>query len=489
MKILLIAPARNAEWGESFWEFKTVTKLTSRNAGGAILALPTLAALTPSDIEVKITDEMVEPINFNEDVDLVAISFLTSLAPRAYEIADEFRRRKAKVVLGGIHASMLSEEAILHADSIVVGEADELWLRVVNDFKKGNLQKFYKADCFPNLENLPIPSWDLLRTDEYCYFTVQAGRGCPNKCDFCSVWSYNGHEYRHKTVSQLVDEIKYLQSIDSKKLIFFADDNLLSKPDFAKSLFKNLIHLRINNWWCQASINRLNDDRLLNLMYKSGCRAVFVGFESVCQKSISELNKNKINKVEKYIETVDLIHSNGISVIGSFMLGNDNDGIGIFDETADFINQSNMAFAMINIVTPAPGTLLYEKLLNQRRITSKLWHQYNGEEVCFQTKQILPERLQSERNKLLKRVYEYNTLYSRLNDLWKKNVFVRGQNERRSRITKGRFLFTFKALSFDMKRNIFLIKSLWNKRITSTSAINLSLNFCEYAKKLKTFEK
>ncbi|RJQ32082.1 MAG: radical SAM protein [Actinobacteria bacterium] len=485
MKIKLIAPARKPEWGESFWDFKTVREITGRKAGGTILSLPTLAALTPSEVEVIINDEVVERIDFEEQVDLVAISFLTSLAPRAYEIADEFMKRGVKVVLGGIHVSMLPDEAIKHADSIVIGEADELWPGLINDFKQNKLQKIYRMKTPPSLTNSPIPRWDLLKTHEYCYFTVQVGRGCPNSCDFCSVWSFNGHKYRNKSVHTVIEEIRYLRAIDPKKMIFFADDNLLAKPEFAKSLFKNLIPLKINSWWCQAAINRLNDSQLLKLMYESGCRAVFIGFESVKQESIFELNKSKVNKVEQYKEIVNLIHKNGIAVIGSFMLGNDNDDIATIEATSNFIKDTNLAFSMINLITPAPGTLLYERLASQGRITSNLWHEYDGEKVCFQTKQISPTILQSERNRLLKHLYKYNSMHSRFTNLWRNKVFVRGRNEKQTVFSKGRFIFTIKTLGFNVAKNIFIIKCLWNKNVTSTSAINLALNFNEYARKLK----
>ncbi|GAH17833.1 unnamed protein product, partial [marine sediment metagenome] len=238
MKIKLIAPARKPEWRGSFWDLKTLCELAGCKATGAPLVLPTLAALTPSDVEVILTDENAEPVNFEEKVDLVGITGITSVIPRAYEIADEFRKRGVPVVMGGIHVSMLPEEAIEHCDSVVTGEAEEIWEQVVKDAQKGSLQKFYRTPRFPDLANSPTPRWDLLKNDAYSYFTLQTGRGCPYDCDFCTVKVFNGRRYRHKRVEQVVREISFLQSIDSKKLIFFADDNLLSVPGYAKELFK-----------------------------------------------------------------------------------------------------------------------------------------------------------------------------------------------------------------------------------------------------------
>ncbi|MCM8781233.1 MAG: B12-binding domain-containing radical SAM protein, partial [Candidatus Omnitrophica bacterium] len=293
MKIKLIAPARKPEWGESFWDLKTLCKLTGRKAGGAPLALPTLAALTPSDVEVVLTDENVEPINFDEKVDLVGITGITCVIPRSYEIADEFKKRGVPVVMGGIHVSMLPEEAIRHCDSVVIGEAEEIWEQVVRDAQKGNLQKFYRAPRFPDLTNSPIPRWDLLKNDKYCYFTIQTGRGCPYDCDFCSVKVFNGRGYRHKTIDSVIEEIKTLQKIDYKKLIFFTDDNLLASPKYSEELMQRLIPLKIKTWWCQSSVNRLKDDRLLDLMYRAGCRVIFVGLESVSQKNLDVMNKGQ----------------------------------------------------------------------------------------------------------------------------------------------------------------------------------------------------
>jgi radical SAM superfamily enzyme YgiQ (UPF0313 family) len=482
MKIKLIAPARKPEWGESFWDLKTLCKLTGRKAGGAPLALPTLAALTPSDVEVVLTDENVEPVDFEEKVDLVGITGMTCVIPRSYEIADEYRKRGIPVVMGGIHVSMLPEEAIQHCDAVVIGEAEEVWEQVVRDAQKKNLQKFYRAPRFPDLTNAPIPRWDLLKNDKYCYFTIQTGRGCPYDCEFCSVKVFNGREYRHKRIDEVVKEIEYLQNIDSKKWIFFNDDNILAIPDYARKLFKAIIPFEINVWWCQASLNKLSNDELLDLMYKSGCRVIFVGFESISEKSLISFNKDKINNINRYKEIVDKVHSYGISIFGSFVLGGDYDTKGIFKDTINFIMNTDIAFSMINIMVPLPGTKLNINFNNSNRILDEDWHKYNAEFVTFKPNHMSTHELKQGHSLVVKEIYSYNNLYKRMYNLWNKKVFVRKRSGHINFFSRGRMLLTLKnSLSIDKERFLFVIRGLWNKNGTSVTSILLGLNFHNYA--------
>jgi radical SAM superfamily enzyme YgiQ (UPF0313 family) len=483
MKIKIIAPARKPEWGESFWDLKTLCKLTGRKAGGAPLALPTLAALTPSDVEVVLTDEDVEPINFEEKVDLIGITGMTCVIPRSYEIADEYRKRGVPVVMGGIHVSMLPEEAIQHCDVVVIGEAEEMWEQVLRDAQKKNLQKFYRTTRFPDLTNAPVPRWDLLKNNAYSYFTIQTGRGCPFDCDFCSVKVFNGREYRHKKIERVLKEVEELQKIDSRKLMFFTDDNILAVPKYAQELMQELKPLKIKSWWCQSSVNRLKDDRILDLMYDSGCRVVFVGFESVSQKSLDAMNKSQVNKVADYKEVVDKVHSHRIAVFGSFVLGSDNDDERIFEETVKFIDETNIAFAMVNIMTPIIGSKLFGKLKNENRILDTNWEKYNGEYVCFKPKSVTITSLKNGFKFVIIRIYTYKKLYKRLSSLWSKGILVRSRTSFLNSFSKSRILFTFTCLfNPDLNRTIFILRSLWNSNIASiTGSILMALSFHDYA--------
>ncbi|MDD4899780.1 MAG: radical SAM protein [Candidatus Omnitrophica bacterium] len=481
MKIKLIAPARKPEWGESFWDLKTLCKLSGRKAGGAPLVLPTLAALTPPDVEVILTDENVESIDFEEKVDLVGITGMTCLIPRSYEIADEYKKRGVPVVMGGIHASMLPEEALQHCDSVVIGEAEEIWGQVVRDAAKKNLKKLYRAPRFPDLANSPIPRWDLLKNDKYCYFTIQTSRGCPFDCDFCSVKVFNGGGYRHKNIGQVIKEIKILQKIEPKKLIFFTDDNLLAVPQYAKELMKEMVSLNIKTWWCQSSMNKLKDDEILDFMYKAGCRVVFVGFESISQKSIEKMNKNFVNKVSEYKDIIGRIHSHKISVFGSFILGSDTDDEHIFEDTAKFIDEAQVAFSMINIITPFVGSRLFEKLNAEKRIFSVDWSRYNGEFVCFKPKNFEGRDLKIKRDELCKEIYSLSQLYSRLNSLWGKAVLTRNTIKKTNLIKLALFLKTLFSLSNNQER-AFLTKCMFNKNNPSiTNSVFIALSFYNYS--------
>lgn len=480
MKIKLIAPARKPEWAESFWDLKTLCKLTGRKAGGAPLALPTLAALTPSDVEVVLTDENVEPINFDEKIDLAGITGMTCVIPRSYEIADEYRKRGVPVVMGGIHVSMLADEAIQHCDSVVIGEAEEIWGEVIRDAQKKNLQRFYRTPRFPDLTNTPMPRWDLLKNDKYCYFTIQTGRGCPYDCEFCSVKEFNGREYRHKKIEKVIEEVQVLQRIDSKKLMFFTDDNLLAVPKYTEELMNELIPLKIKSWWCQSSVNRLKDDKLLNLMYKAGCRVVFVGFESVSQKSLDAMNKSQVNNVAEYKETVNRVHSHRIAVFGSFVLGGDDDDESIFEETANFIKETNIAFSMINIITPLPGSRLNKRLEEEGRILHKNWERYALESTSFIPRLMSDKTLTKNFKCLLYKVYSYKNLSKRLYYLWNHEIYVRENCG--TLLTKGRLFFSLRAvLNININRIKFILNSLWHPAVTSISSIVTALAFHDYA--------
>jgi radical SAM superfamily enzyme YgiQ (UPF0313 family) len=485
MKIKIISPAKQPKWGESFFDYRSVCKQLGRKAGGAPLVLPVLAALTPSDVEVVLIDENVEPINFDEKVDLVGITGMTYLISRSYEIADEYRKRGVPVVMGGIHVSALPEEAIQHSDSVVIGEAEEIWEYIMRDAQKGNLQKFYRAPRFPDLNNSPVPRWDLLKNNKYLYFSMQIGRGCPYNCEFCTVTLFNGREYRHKPVEKVMEEIDVLQKIDKRKGVFFADDNILSNSSYVKHIFGQLINKKVE-WWCQASINRLKEDEMLKLMYDAGCRSVFVGFESILGESLVSMQKNQINKVEEYAETIKKVHSHGMGVFGSFVLGSDGEDETVFKKTEEFIMENNLLFAMVNILTPVIGTVLTERLEKEERLLAVNWDRHNGDFVCFKPQLMSPQLLQRKREELVSSIYSYNKIYKRFNGLCKDGLF---DGEKRNALF-AKVIGTFVALFFSkmsFNRFVFLLKCLWNPKNTSVIASMLPtlvcLNLHDYASK------
>lgn len=487
MKLKLIAPARKPEWGNyDFFTMKQLANIMGKATGGMSLSLPTLAALTPDNIEVAIIDENIEPIHFDSDVDLVGISFLSSLAPRAYEISQRFREMGVPVVLGGIHASLFYGEASRFADSIVIGEAEDIWGRLISDFKKKSLKRVYHAETFPNLENLVIPRWDLMKLDRYTSFSIQTGRGCPYGCDFCSVRMFNGSRFRHKPIENILEELKFLQKLDSKKPVFFADDNLLAVPSYARELLISIEPLKLRNWFCQTSVSRLKNEELVDLLRKAGCSIVFVGLESVSQASLQSMGKTKTNVAKDYENIIDHVQRSGVAVFGSFMLGTDSDSTSVFKETADFINRTNLPYVMVNFLTPTPGSKLYERLESQDRLITKDWRKYNGESVCFQPKGMTAEKLEEGRAWLLNEIYSYGAMYKRLKSLWAKGCLLR-RGKRRKLFTRGRILLTINALlSADLKRSIFVLRSLWNRKVTSVGFVSIALACHDYADELST---
>lgn len=421
MKLSLINPERNPEQKGDFFDFRFEKRILNQ-IGLIPLALPTIAGATPDDVETRIIDEQVEEINFDEEVDIVGIGAMTPKISRAYEIADEFRQRGVKVVLGGIHASMLPHEAAQHADCVVVGEADHVWKDVIADYKKGKMNKFYNSERYPELTEIKAPRYDLLKIERYVVNQVQTTRGCPYDCDFCSVKVFSGEKFRPKTTEQVITEIEKLNThyeidvfgnkLKLPKTLFFADDNIIGNRKSAKQLFEALIPLKISEWYCQASINVGKDKEMLDLMKAAGCQQMVVGIESVNPETLKGFNK-KVNKVDEFYENIHNIQSAGIKVLGSFILGSDNDDESIFEKTVKFIRENNLIFNMVSILTPLPGTRLFDQFESEGRILHKNWKHFDFETVCFKPKNMSAETLENGRRWVYEQIYDLNNIQTR----------------------------------------------------------------------------
>jgi len=353
------------------------------------LGLAMVAALTPPEVEVSLTDENITAIDFCKEVDLVAITALTVTAPRAYEIADAFRARGVKVVLGGVHPSMLPEEAGQHADAVVIGEAESIWPNLIEDFKANKLQKLYRQHERPSLVGLPIPRRDLFTKGAYYVAnTVSTTRGCPYSCSFCSVTSFFGHTYRCRPIEEVLKEI---EELGEKKLIAFVDDNIVGNPKFAKELFRALIPYKIK-WIAQASVTIAKDDELLKLAAASGCIDLLIGFESLSPSNLRAVGK-RINVVNEYENVIRKIHSYGIAIHGFFIFGFDEDDENVFQRTVRFAQRMRLETAQFDFLTPYPGTALGESLDKAGRIVTKDWSKY-GYGLVFEPKPMSPEMLQ-----------------------------------------------------------------------------------------------
>ncbi len=353
------------------------------------LGLAMVAALTPPDVEVSLTDENVAAIDFQEETDLVGITVLTVTAQRAYEIADIFRAGGTKVVLGGIHASFLPDEAGQHADAIVIGEAEEIWPRLIADLKANRLQKIYEQGEHLPLLNLPVPRRDLFTKGAYLIKnTLAATRGCPYSCSFCSVSSFFGRTYRCRPVKEILKE---LDTFNGGKYFFFVDDNIVGKPKFAKELFRAIIPYKIK-WFGQASVTIAKDDELLELAATSGCIGLLIGFESISPANLVTVGK-KINVVDEYEEVIGKIHSKGISIHGFFITGLDEDKEDVFERTVRFAQKMKLESAGFAYPMPLPGTDFYNSLSKEGRIITREWSRY-ADEIVFEPKLMSRQVLQ-----------------------------------------------------------------------------------------------
>lgn len=373
MKIKLIEPS---------WYLPGGKLARSRRYFFPSLTLPYLAALAPPDHALSIIQEQYEDIDFSEDLDLVGITSYTYNIKRAYEIADEFRKKRIPVVMGGIHVSMAPEEAGEHADAIIAGEAEETWPEFLDDFQKGKPQKFYEPKHRPSLQGLPLPRFDLVNKANFLgyaqksiyrlffhpQFPIQTARGCPHSCEFCSVAKLTGSQYRTRPIPEVINEIKALQA----KLIFFVDDNIFASRSRAKELLRALIPLKVK-WFGQgATIAAAADKELLSLARKSGCLGVAIGLESISQKNLQSVGKN-VNRIQDYEKHLKAYRKEKINVTANMIFGFENETQSIFKETFDFLVRNRVPYAFWQPLTPYPGTQLYQRLKDQGFLKNDRW--------------------------------------------------------------------------------------------------------------------
>jgi len=400
-KLLLVLPRNDrGYWGKVSKKGKT---------GFVRLSLPTIAAMTPADWEVEILDARATSVDYGRKVDLVGITAFTAEIPSAYAIADGFRKNGTKVVMGGIHVSALPEEALQHADSVVMGEAEPVWKDLLNDVEQGELKSIYRSDKLIEMDSMAVPRRELLNRKMYvsCFNTIQASRGCPFNCEFCAVTAFFGRKYRTRTVSDVINEIKRFDTRD----FFFVDDNITGQKNFARELFQGLIPLN-RTWGGQTSINIAKDDELLSLYAKSGGKYAFIGFESLSEQNLKKMNKSW-NSPDAYKEAIKKIHKAGINILGSFIFGLDEDDPSVFKRTYDFIMENKIDAVQLHILTPFPGTRLYETMKKDGRITDSDWAKYHTGEVIFSPKNMTADELQQGYYGLFRKTYSWSSIIKR----------------------------------------------------------------------------
>jgi len=376
------------------------------------LSLLMLAAVTPPDIEIKIIDDRLEGINFEEPVDLVGISVVTRSAQRAYQVASEYRKRGVKVVLGGIHPTALPEEASQYADSVVLGEGEHVWPALLNDFIRGQLKPKYRGRPEMNLDSLPFARRELIRRPDLYATTkvLSATRGCPNTCTFCAAGTGLVKTYRKRSVKNVIQELETVAG----NVALFMDDNIAWEPEYAKDLFRAMIPLKLK-WHGGLSVNALEDEELVKLAAESGCFMLGIGFESISPKVISSIRKEKTNHPGRYAELIKRAQQAGMVVFGGFIVGFDEDDLLVFDQLIDFINASRLDIASVYLLTPYPGSPLYRKYERENRILHKEWRYYEAVEgTCvYIPKQMSPVELMNNYVEVVERLFPYPSILKR----------------------------------------------------------------------------
>jgi len=380
MKILLAMPSFYRKDGSLFREKKRLI---------IPITLPYLAGLTPRECEIRLVDEHTAPIDTSADYDLVGLSVLGASERRAIEVAQAFRRRGIKVVVGGIHASLAPERLQEHVDAIVIGEAELVWRDVLADAQNGGLKPRYEANRLCEMKNLPMPRFDLLdiRQFRFDYYPVQTTRGCPHGCRFCEVNAIYGRKYRFRPIAEVLAEIKALPG----RNIHIVDDNIGGDTRRAKELFRGMIPLKVR-WSGLTTFKSLHDEEYVRLARQSGCFHLNLGIESVNPASLADVQKHH-NQVEEYRDLLERLDHHKVPYSLNFILGLDEDTPETVDLTVDFCRQIKPHLAFFSMLTPRPGTELLREMTEQNRIVHHNYDQYDWDEPVFKPLRMTAQQL------------------------------------------------------------------------------------------------
>jgi len=402
MKILLVDP--NYSLGNGFFD-----RLKIKLFGTPYITLQQIATITPKKHSIEILDETFNKIDFNKVYDLVGITSCTPSAPRAYEIADGFRKAGVTVVLGGYHPSGLPMEAKQHADSVVIGEAENSWPVLLKDLENNRLREFYHSKTPADLSNLEPIRRDI-GGSHFASARIEATRGCPIRCEFCSISNskIGWHVFRKKPVKNVIRELNLI----TQKFIAFCDTSLTIDVEYTISLFKEMKHLN-KRFICYGNSNVLNkNEKLLRYAKEAGCTLWNIGFDSISQEALDRAGKN-INKVKEYASVVKKIHDHGMAVLAQIIFGFDAEKKEIFNSTIETVERVGIDIPSFNILTPFPGTPLYDRLNNERRILTKDWSKYDLTHVVFKPNNMSPQDLQEGFYKAVGRFHNYKSLLQR----------------------------------------------------------------------------
>lgn len=408
MKVTFILPAVGRKAGSAYvrtWQMEP-------------LAIATLAALTPSDVEKRFFDDRMEKIDFEEETDLVALSVETYTARRAYQIAAKYRFKGVPVVMGGFHPTLVPDDAQEHADSIVIGEGENLWPELLNDFKMGKMKSRYQHQERPALMG-NFPDRSIYGDKEYLKIgLVETARGCKFQCEFCSISKFYQRSHRQRPVADVIKEISQLK----QRYIFFTDDNIAVNKKRFRELLEALIPLNIF-WSAQTSIEIARESELLRLMRRSGCICVLIGFETLNPDVLEQMDKTVNCQTEIYESSARAFRKNGIGVYGTFVFGYDKDDADSFQRTFDFSRKHGFFFTAFNHLVPFPGTPLYERLEKAGRLKYPRWwlsEDYRFGDVAYQVQGMTENELSQKCFDFRRLFYSPGSIFRRLKN-WRAN--------------------------------------------------------------------
>lgn len=379
------------------------------------LALLLLAALTPDEDEVEYIElfDVKQNGELDTSFDLVALTSYTAMAYEMYDLADRYREQGVPVVIGGLHASFTPEETKQHADAVCIGEGELLWPQILEDFRAGgkaSLKPFYREQKpgTYNLADSPMPRYELLLDRQYNRITVQTVRGCPLDCEFCGASKLYGPKYRRKPLEKVLAELTRIRELwGEDAFVELADDNSFAHPKWTRQFLESIQDLDLR-WFTESDLSFAEDDEILKLLFKSGCRQVLIGFESVNPNSLDGIDRAnwKYKRRHKYIDTIKRIQSHGVTVNGCFIVGNDGDDKGIFESIRDFIEESELIETQVTILTPFPGTRLYHRLRHEgRMLYDRPWDKCTLFDLVFEPKNMTPDELVEGHLWLMSEIY------------------------------------------------------------------------------------
>ena len=478
-RIFLILPAQKYV---NYYGQTELSKMLGKKKFMLPLSMPMIAAITPPQYDVRILDEEMEKIDLNDLPDLVGISALATTAMRAYELGDWYRSRGVKVVIGGPYVSFMTTEAEKHADSLVIGEAEGLWEECLQDFEKGSLKPIYQTNGYCEFKHIPPARWDLVNMKEVFQIGMQLSRGCPYRCEFCLVTKLFGNKMRYRDIDNVVQEIK---SLPVKKILF-VDDNLTANKRHARKLMDAFKPLNIS-WGCMSSIEVANDDSFLKEMNDSGCFNILIGFESLNAGSLNETHKKQNRDAEIYEDAIKKIHSHGIHITASFIIGFDTDTPAEFDRLYEFTQRTGLSYINFNILGAPHGTELYRRLKAEGRVYDNNPDMMGGLFPCIHYYKMGQIELFDHYLRTLAKMFSFQSVYHKAQIMFSGGNFHKPYND-------GDPGFSFKArmvlkllkeylfIPAPYKRKLFhyILRLIFKKKLAIDMGLSYLLSMISY---------